>query len=456
VNEPPPGRFGLSPAARETLLERLVRRRSAATPAPDRTEGRDFASLPIARQMAAARAAAETLSIPDPFFRQHDGRAGAHTRIEGRDLLNFASYDYLGLNGHPAVLAAAKAAIDAYGVSASASRLVSGERPPHRALEQRLAALHGTEAALAFVSGHATNVSTIATLCGPRDLILHDALMHNSGVAGAQASGAKRLPFPHNDLAALERLLVQHRRRHERALVLVESLYSMDGDMPDLVRLREITAAHDAWLMVDEAHGIGVLGEAGRGIASELGRGAELADIWMGTLSKTLAGCGGWIAGSRALIDVLRFGAGGFVYSVGLPPAIAAAAAAAIDVMLAEPERTIRLRANAARFLARARARGLDTGPSQGFAIVPVITGSSIRAARLSAALFRRGINAQPILAPAVPEEAARVRFFLTSEHAEAEIDHAVDAVAEALAEVRRDSSGFAELGAKLGLAVRG
>lgn len=444
--------FGLTSEARASLLERLARRRTVERTLSERAGGRDFATLPLARQLAAAREAAESLDLDNPFFREHEGRAGAHTRIGGRDLLNFASYDYLGLNGHPAVVAAAKAAIDRYGISASASRLVAGERPAHRDLEERLAALHGAEAALAFVSGHATTMAAIATLCGARDLILHDALIHNSALLGAQLSGAKRLAFPHNDWAALDELLAQHRRRHDRALVVVESLYSMDGDVPDLVRFREVTLRHDSWLMVDEAHGIGVLGPSGRGIASALGRGAELADIWMGTLSKTLSACGGWIAGSRTLIEILRYGAGGFVYSVGLPPVIAAAASAALDVMLAEPERVVRLRANGARFLAQAKARGLDTGTSAGLSVVPVITGSSIDAAKLSARLFERGINALPILAPAVPEEAARLRFFLTAEHTEEEIDRAVAATAEALAEVRRDRGGLAALAARFGL----
>ncbi|MDW8443069.1 MAG: aminotransferase class I/II-fold pyridoxal phosphate-dependent enzyme [Acetobacteraceae bacterium] len=452
MTAPDGDRFGLSPEERTSLIERLARRRTVERTAVERGTGRDFSTLPLSRQLAAARDAAESLGLDNPYFREHEGRAGARTRIAGREVLNFASYDYLGLNGHPAVVAAAKEAIDRYGVSTSASRLVAGERPAHRALEERLAALHGAEAALVFVSGHATTVSTIATLCGARDLILHDSLIHNSALLGAQLSGARRLAFPHNDWAALDDLLAQHRRRHDRALVVVESLYSMDGDVPDLVRFREVTLRHDAWLMVDEAHGIGVLGPAGRGIAASLGRGAELADIWMGTLSKTLAACGGWIAGSRTLIEILRYGAGGFVYSVGLPPVLAAAASAAIDVMLAEPERAERLRANGARFLAQAKAHGLDTGTSAGLSVVPVITRSSIDAAKVSARLLARGINVLPILAPAVPEEAARLRFFLTAAHTAAEIDRAVEETAAALAEVRRDHRGLAALAARFGL----
>ena len=444
--------FGLSSEARASLLERLARRRTMERTLSERTGGRDFDTLAVARQLAAAREAAESLGLDNPFFRVHEGQAGAHTRIGGRDLVNFASYDYLGLSGHPAVVAAAKAAIDRYGMSASASRLIAGERPCHQELERRLAALHGTEAALVFVSGHATAMAAIATVCGAHDLILHDALIHNSALLGARLSGAKRLAFPHNNWAALDELLATHRRRYDRALVVVESLYSMDGDVPDLVRFREVTLQHDAWLMVDEAHGIGVLGPSGRGIAAELGRGAELADIWMGTLSKTLAACGGWIAGSRTLIEILRYSAGSFVYSVGLPPVLAAAAAAALDVMLAEPERVLRLRANAARFLAQAKARGLNTGTSAGLSVVPVITGSSIDAAKLSARLFECGINALPILAPAVPEEAARLRFFLTAEHTQEEIDRAAALTAEALAAVRRDRGGLASLAARFGL----
>ncbi len=423
--------FGLSAVARAALLQRLAKRRGEETPTnpeapPPESPGRDLRTLPGARDLALMREAGEALGIENPYFRPHQGVSGAHARIGNRDFLNFASYNYLGLNGDPRVSAAAKAAIDQFGTSASASRLASGERPDHARLEAALATLHRAETALTFVSGHATNVTVIGHLLGPRDLVLHDALAHNSIVEGARLSGARRIAFPHNDLAAAERELAAQRRRHGRALIVIEGHYSMDGDLPDLARFTALARRHDALLMVDEAHSLGVLGATGRGIAEQCGVDPAEVDIWMGTLSKTLSGCGGYIAGRRALVDVLRYSVPGFVYSVGLAPPLAAASLAALDLMLAEPERVTRLQHNATLFLRLAREAGFDTGTSAGLGIVPVILGSSIRAARMAAALFEQGINVQPILFPVVPERSARLRFFLSSEHSTAELARTV------------------------------
>ena len=412
-----------------------------ARPAPAAPEAdvpqTDLSDLPDFEQIRAMRSAGALLGVCEPYFQCHEGIAGASTQIGGAQLSNFSSYNYLGLNGHPAVSEAAKAAIDRYGTSVSASRLVAGERSVHRELEAALAAVHGAEASLTFVSGHATNVTVIGQLMGRHDLILHDASAHNSIVQGALLSGAQRLSFPHNDVAACERMLAERRGRFKRALIVVEAHYSMDGDVADLPAFGAVARRGGAWLMVDEAHSLGVLGPTGRGLAEHFGVGADAADLWMGTLSKTLAGCGGYVAGARDLIEYLRYAAPGFVYSVGMPPPVAAAALAALEVMRNEPERVARLNANAAFFVERARSAGLDVGLSQGFAIVPVITGSSIVAARLSNALLARGVAVQPILHPAVPERLARLRFFLSSEHSSGQIEEAVTATAEELAQVR-------------------
>ncbi|MGB9606579.1 MAG: aminotransferase class I/II-fold pyridoxal phosphate-dependent enzyme, partial [Bryobacteraceae bacterium] len=357
--------------------------------------------------------------------------AAATTVIEGRSYINFSSYNYLGLAGHPAVNKAAKDAIDRYGTSASASRLVAGERPIQRELEEALAALYGAEECVVFVSGHATNVSTIATLFGPKDLVIHDALIHNSVLEGIKLAGSARRSFPHNDLDALDMLLGGIRGQFERVLIVVEGHYSMDGDVPDLPALIDIKRRHGCFLMVDEAHALGVLGTTGKGSHEHHGVDGKDIDIWMGTLSKTLAGCGGYIAGSRALVELLKYAAPGFVYSVGIAPPLAAASLAALSIMLEEPERVARLRENAQRFLALAREAGLDTGASQGFAIVPVITGSSLKAVKVSNHLFERGINVQPIVYPAVEEKAARLRFFVSSMHSEAHVTAVIDELAD-------------------------
>lgn len=411
--------MGLTMAARAALLARLSRKEA---PTANTTAGRDFATLPAAREMALVRAGAEAMDIPNPFFRAHEGVAGGHSTIGNRELINFSSYNYLGLNGDPRVAEAAKSAIDRHGISASASRIASGERPVHGQLEAALAANYGAEAALCFVSGHATNVTVIGHLLGPRDLILHDALVHNSGAEGVRLSGAKRIAFAHNDWAAAERELAANRKRHTRALIVIEGHYSMDGDMPDLARFVEMARKHDAWLMVDEAHSIGVLGETGRGVFEQQGVDPAGVDIWMGTLSKTLSACGGYIAGSSVLIDVLKHSAPGFVYSVGMAPALAAASLASLEIMREEPWRVARLQANARAFRDGARARGFDVGPSAGLGIVPVILGSSVKAGRVSAMLFDAGVNVQPILFPVVPEGSARLRFFMSSEHTEQDI----------------------------------
>lgn len=376
---------------------------------------------------------AHALGIANPFFRSHDGIAGATTRIGGRSFVNFGSYNYLGLSGHPDVAAAAKMAIDQYGTSVSASRMVSGERPVHRELERALADAYGVDDAVVMVSGHATNVTTIGHLFGPRDLVAHDALIHNSTLQGIQLSGAKRMSFPHNDWAALDALLASHRRQFQRVLLVLEGIYSMDGDFPDLPRFVEVKRRHRAFLMVDEAHSFGVMGPGGLGIREHFGLPGSDVDIWMGTLSKSLAGCGGYIAGESALVEHLKCLAPGFLYSVGMAPHLAAASLAALRILRKEPWRVLQLQERGASFLRQARQAGIDTGTCAGLAVIPALAGGSLRAARLSDALFERGINVQPILYPAVPEKAARLRFFLAHEHTEAQVEAAVRALAEEL-----------------------
>jgi 8-amino-7-oxononanoate synthase len=390
-----------------------------------------FEAMPQYQQVKIMRDMGATLRVESPFFRVHDGIAGATSRIGGREYINFANYSYLGLAGDPVVAARAKAAIDRYGTSASASRIVAGERPVHRELERALASFYETDDCVAFVSGHATNVTVIGALFGPGDLIVHDALAHNSIVQGAQLSGAKRLSFAHNDWQALDELLARVRSEYRHVLIAIEGLYSMDGDSPALERFCEVKERHGAFLLVDEAHSLGVLGATGRGIREECGVASDRVDLWMGTMSKTLAGCGGFIAGCQPLVDMLRHLAPGFLYSVGLAPALAEASLAALECLIAEPERVARLKARGQQFLSEARAAGLDTGTSKGFAVVPVITGSSLKAAQWANTLFEQGINVQPIFYPAVEEKAARLRFFICSTHEAGQISQTVAAVAE-------------------------
>ena len=393
-----------------------------------------FDQHPGYQQLRVMQQGAARLGLSNPFFRLHQGTAGAQTCIGEREYLNFASYNYLGYSGHPRVAEAAKAAIDRYGTSVSASRPVSGDRPLHRELERELAKLYDVDDAVVMVSGHATNVTTIGYLFGPRDLVVHDELIHNSVLQGIQLSGARRLSFAHNDWQALDRLLGEQRQHFERVLVVVEGIYSMDGDYPELPRFVELKHRHKVFLMVDEAHSLGVMGATGKGIREHFGLAGDAVDIWMGTLSKTLSSCGGYIAGSTALIEHLKFLAPGFLYSVGMPPAVTASALAALQLLAEDRERVAQVQARGELFLRLAREAGLDTATSTGLAVIPVITGSSFKAGRLSSALFERGINAQPILYPAVPEQSARVRFFVSCEHSEEQIRHTVAVVAEEMA----------------------
>ena len=435
---------GLSDALRERLIEVGVKRRLNRLDhglVPGAMDGSSagnvsaypFDQHPAFQELRIIGAGADQLGIPNPYFRAHEGIAGATTVIGGRRYSNFASYNYLGLSGHPKVSQAAKQAIDDYGTSVSASRLVSGERPIHRALEQELARVHGVADCVVFVSGHATNATTIGVLCGPGDLVAHDALIHNSVLQGITLSGAKRIAFPHNDASALDRILGDSRHGFKQVLIVLEGIYSMDGDFPDLPSFVDVKNRYRAMLMVDEAHSFGVMGPRGYGIGEHFGVDGQAIDIWMGTLSKALAGCGGYIAGQAALVELLKYRAPGFVYSVGMAPPLAAAALAALQVLTSEPERVVRLRSRAQLFAQLARERGVDIGLSQGLSVVPAITGSSIKAGHLADALFQRGINVQPILYPAVNERAARLRFFLSSEHTEDQIHAAVATLAEEL-----------------------
>jgi 8-amino-7-oxononanoate synthase len=420
-----------------------ARRRVPAQPAaPHQTRlETELTALPEYEILKIKRAVGDIAGIDNPFYRLHDGRACEVTSMGGRTVVNFSSYDYLGFNGHPEVAAAAKHAIDRFGTSVSASRLSAGERQVHRDLELALARLHGTESALAFVSGHATNVSVIGGLLGPEDLIISDAVIHNSVLDGIKLAGAKRILCPHGDIESFDRALRLNRARYRRALIVVEGLYGMDGDVVDLASLIRLKRRYGAWLMVDEAHSVGVLGSTGRGLAEEQGIDPTEVDIWMGTLSKTFAASGGYIAGSRPLIELLKYTTSGFVFSVGLSPPIAAAATAAIDLMSKETWRLAKLRENGQAFLRAAQARQLDTGLSIGASVIPIIVGNSPHAVLLSERLLARGYNAVPAIFPGVAENQARIRFFMTSGHSIEQIHDVIDAVADELAKVRSSPS---------------
>lgn len=374
----------------------------------------------------------DQVGLKNPYFTAHDGVAQDTTSVSGQKLINYSNYNYLALAGHPFISSAAKTAIDMYGTTVSASRLVSGERPLHQQLERAIASLIGVEDAIVYVSGHATNVSTIGHLFTEGDLIIYDSFSHNSLMQGIKLSGARGIPFPHNDYVALDKILQEHRCLYNRALIVAEGVYSMDGDICPLDRYLEIKHKHKAFLMVDEAHSIGVLGKTGRGAAEHFGVNPNDVDLWMGTLSKSFAGCGGYIAGCKAVVEYLRYSSPSFVYSVGISPPNTAASLAAIKLLLKEPERVEKLKRNSALFLELSRSAGFDTGLSEHTPIIPIILGDSLLALKLSEQLFERGINARPIIYPAVEEKSARLRFFMTASHTEDQIRETVDKLIEA------------------------
>lgn len=398
----------------------------------------EIAQFPEVEALEQRLEMAKLIGLQNPYFALHEGTARNRSVVEGVEMINFSSYNYLGFSGHPEVIAAAQEAIARYGTSVSASRVASGERPIHRQLERGLAEHLGVEDAVVLVSGHATNVTTIGTLLGPEDVVVHDSLIHESILAGIRQSGAARRPYPHASYDALDRTLGQVRGAYRRALIVAEGIYSMDGDICDLPRLIELKKRHRALLMIDEAHSIGVLGPRGEGVGHHFsGVDPRDVDIWMGTLSKSFASCGGYIAGSTALVRFLKYSAGGFVYSAGITPPNCAAALKALELMRRQPETVERLRKTSRLFLELARARGLDTGLAVGAAVVPVIVGNSIHALQLGAALAKRRVNVNPIVYPAVEDDAARLRFFLSATHTEDEVRLAVEATAEELARIR-------------------
>jgi len=371
--------------------------------------------------------------LKNPFFAVHEGTARDTTEIAGRSLISYASYNYLGLSGEPSVIAAAQKAIEQYGTSVSASRIVSGERPIHLDLEKAIAQFLGTEDCITFIGGHATNVTTIGHLFQEKDLILCDALSHNSVREGCKLSGATIIEFPHNDYLTLDRLLHEHRRNYEKVLITVEGVYSTDGDLaplPEFVRLKK---AHKVFLLVDEAHSIGVLGASGRGAGEHHGIVASDVDMWMGTLSKSFASCGGYIAGCSELIKYLKYTAPGFVFSVGMAPANAAAALASLQVLKQEPNRVALVQARSRLFLSLAKAQGLNTGDSHDSPVIPIIVGEPHKAVQLTHTLFQQGINVQPMVYPSVPYNAARLRFFLSCLHTEEQIRKTVQIIADEL-----------------------
>jgi glycine C-acetyltransferase len=355
-------------------------------------------------------------------------RGGARVLVNGREMGMYASYSYLSLVGHPRINAAAKDAIDRFGTGTHGVRSLAGSLTLHRELEEKIAHFKGAEAAITYSSGYVTNLTVVSTMVGRGDYVISDKLNHASIVDGCLMSGAKFLRFRHNDMESLEQRLQQASSDGDAAkLVIADSVFSMDGDIIDFPRVVELCRKYHAWLMIDEAHSLGVLGKTGRGIEEYFGMPGTI-DIKMGTLSKTIPSVGGYVAGQRDLIEYLRHASRAYIFSAALPPAQAAAAKAAFDVILDEPWRVEKLNANTSQFIGGLKARRFDTLNTQ-TAIVPVLCGSDERAFDLTARAQHHDVFVLPVVSPAVPPGLARLRATVTAAHEPDEIEHAMDVI---------------------------
>ena len=358
-----------------------------------------------------------------------EGAQDATVMFNGRQVLMLSSNNYLGLANHPALKHAAQAAIEQFGCGAGASRLISGTMELHQQLENRLAELKHTEAALAFPTGYHANVGTLSAVMAPGDTILSDELNHASIIDGCRLSRATTLVFRHNDMDHLAELLLSCSGSGQR-LIVVDSVFSMDGDVAPLREIVNLARRYDAWVMVDEAHATGVFGPHGAGLVEELGLSADI-DIQMGTLGKALGGCGAYVAGRRELIEWLVNRARSFVYTTGLPPSVAATAIAALDIVSQEPERRQRLWDKATFLATQLTALGYTLGDSRS-QILPVIIGDAGQTMALAAELFKHGIFAQGIRPPTVPQGTSRIRVTPMATHSQDDMQRTVQAFAVA------------------------
>jgi 8-amino-7-oxononanoate synthase len=363
----------------------------------------------------------------EPVKELRDGRVV----VEGRgEMIMLSSYSYLGLLGHPQIEAAAKEAIDRFSTGTHGVRLLAGTLTLHNELEQRIARFKGAEAAIVYSSGYVTNLSTISTLVRRGDLVICDKLNHASIVDGCLLSGARFLRFRHNDMEHLEQRLAQADPGANK-LVVVDAVFSMDGDIIDLPGVSRLCRQYGALLMVDEAHSLGVLGQAGHGIEEHFGLPPEAVDVKMGTLSKTIPSVGGYIAGSAKLVELLKHQARGFIFSAALPPAQVGAALAAFDVIEQEPERVASLQHHMAYFRNRLQELGFDTLSTES-AIVPVICREDEKAWTMAKLCQDEGLFVQGIPWPVVPQGTARLRCIVTAAHTPEDIERCLEVIERA------------------------
>ncbi len=357
------------------------------------------------------------------YLKSIEGSSGAHTRIEGREMLMFASYNYLGLISHPKVKEAAKKAIDEYGTGAAGVRFLAGTTRAHEELEKKIARFKKSEDAITFSSGYVTNLAALTTLCQRGDLVIMDKLVHASIIDGCILSGANHRSFLHNDMDSLERILAQS-DGYQNKLIVVDAVYSMDGDIANLPEISRLAKKYKARLMVDEAHSIGVIGKTGHGIEEYFGL-ENSVDIYMGTLSKTIPAIGGYLAGDKDLISFLKLSSRPFIFSASLPPVAVLTAKACFEVIEDEPELVVQLQKNMKQFREGLQEMGYNTGNSE-TAIVPIMVGDEEKTLQLCKKINENGIFICPILFPAVPRGTNRLRAHVLASHTEEDIEKAL------------------------------
>ncbi len=394
----------------------------------------DVSLFPEYKEFATMEWFYESQNYTKNLFQKHLGGSDATVNLEGQERINFSSYNYLALANDPRVKKAAQDAVEAFGTSTGSGRSITGEIDLHQAFEREISEVLGTEDAVVSVGGYSTNTFTIGYLCREQDLIIYDELIHNSALTGCKLAGSRRFKFPHNDYEALEKILEQQRHKYERVLILVEGVYSMDGDIPDIPRLIEIKQKYKALLMVDEAHSMGVIGPNGLGVTDYFNVSGQDIDILYGSMSKAFGTCGGYVAGSKALIAILKYYAPGvLLYGAAPTPANTAAGLESLRIMRDEPERARRVQENAAYFIEKAQAAGLDTYVSKDSGVVPIMIRDSELALWLSVTLFDQGICAFPMLYPIVPRDQSRLRFFINTNHTQAQLHFTIDCIVKNL-----------------------
>lgn len=398
----------------------------------------DFNNIsdPVSRRVRAMNERVEGIRQEGLYFYNQpikELHGAARVLVNGREMGMYASYSYLGLVGHKRINDAAVKAVEKFGTGTHGVRTLAGSLTLHRELEEKISEFKHAESAITYTSGYVTNLTVVSSLIGRGDYVISDKLNHASIVDGCLMSGAKFLRFKHNDMEALESRLKQASDDAAK-LVVADAVFSMDGDLIDFPKVVELCQKYNAWLMIDEAHSLGVLGENGRGIEEHFDMEGTI-DIKMGTLSKTIPSVGGYIAGKKEVINYLRHTSRAYIFSAALPPAQTAAAKAAFEVIEDEPWRVEKLNANTKQFIEGLKSRGFDTLHTE-TAIVPVICGNDEHAFMMTRAAQENGIFVLPVVSPAVPPGLSRLRATITAAHESEDIEYAMDVIEAAGKEI--------------------